>query len=61
MGQFIMNQADYSIEVKIVKLGQHKVFNLPVLCDDQVWFELIAETGFGHSIEVPALNVKIER
>ena len=56
-----MNQADYSIEVKIVKLGQHKVFNLPVLCDDQVWFELIAETGFGHSIEIPALNVKIER
>jgi len=59
--QFIMNQADYSIEVKIDKLGQQKVFNLPVLCDDQVWFELLVETGFGHSIELPALNVKITR
>ena len=55
-----MNRADYSIEVKIIKLDQQKVFNLPVMCDDQVWFEVLAELDLGHSIEVPALNLKME-
>lgn len=56
-----MNRLDYSIEVKIIKDNKEKVFNLPFVCDNQVWFQLFKATGLGHSFEVPIANVKLKR
>jgi len=56
-----MNRIDYSIEVKIIKDDKEKVFNLPFVCDNQVWFQIFKAQGLGHSFEVPIAGVKIKR
>ena len=57
----IMNRIDYSVEVKIVKDGKEKVFNVPFVCDNQVWFQLFKAPGLGHSVEIPVSGVTIQR
>jgi hypothetical protein len=56
-----MNRIDYSIEVKIVRPDKEKVFNIPFVCDNQVWFQIFKAEGLGHSFEVPIANVKLKR
>ena len=56
-----MNRIDYSIQVIIHKDGKEKEFNVPFICDNQVWFQLFKAKGLGHTAEVPAANAKITR
>jgi hypothetical protein len=56
-----MNRIDYSIHVILHKDGKEKSFNLPFICDNQVWFQLFKAKGLGHTAEIPAANAKITR
>ena len=56
-----MNRIDYSIAVKIIKDGKEKPFNIPFVCDNQVWFQLFKAEGLPHSTEVLVANTTIKR
>ena len=55
-----MERIDYSVAVKITKDGKEKPFNLPFVCDNEIWIQLIANPGLGHTIEVPISNATIK-
>lgn len=55
-----MERIDYSVAVKIIKDGKEKTFNLPFVCDNEIWIQLIADSGLGHTIEVPISNAIIK-
>jgi hypothetical protein len=54
-----MERIDFSVEINILKDGKEKRFNLPFLCDNEIWIQLIADSGLGHTIEVPVSNATI--
>ena len=56
-----MNRLDYSIEVTIEKDTKVKTFNVPFVCDNQLWFQLFKAKGLGHTVEIPTSGSRITR
>lgn len=56
-----MNRIDFSVEINMLKDGKEKRFNLPFLCDNEIWIQLWYGTEFGNSVEVPISNATLNR
>ena len=54
-----MERVDFSVEINILKDGKKKQFNLPFVCDNEIWIQLIADSSLGHIIEVPISTATI--
>jgi hypothetical protein len=56
-----MNRIDFSAEINIIKDGKEKQFNLPFVCDNEIWIQLWTNgEELGHSIEIPISNATIK-
>jgi len=56
-----MNRIDFSANINILKDGKEKRFNLPFLCDNEIWIQLWYGKEFGHSVEVTISNATLQR
>jgi hypothetical protein len=54
-----MERIDFSVKINIFKDGKEKPFNLPFVSGNEIWIQLIADSGLGHTIEVPVSNATI--
>lgn len=58
-----VNKQDFSIAIKITKEGKEKLFDLPLMCDNQVWaqiFKTSMDPSLSHTVEVPDLHIRID-
>lgn len=55
-----MNRKDFSVEVKIIKSEKEKTFDVPVLSDNIIWFQLLMQTGFDQSVVIvePGITIR---
>jgi hypothetical protein len=60
MDVFIMNRNDHSVPIKIIKGDKEKVFDLPYIVDNQVWFQIFKDAK-EHRVEWVSLDIKISR
>jgi hypothetical protein len=54
-----MNRTNFSVEIIITKDGKEKIFNVPFLCDNQVWLQLFEAERLGYTFEIPIANVRL--
>ena len=55
-----MNRLDHSIEITVVKDNVERKINLPFICDDQLWFQML-KTVINYKVEIPTLHLIIDR
>lgn len=55
-----MNRNDHSVPIKIIKGDKEKVFDLPYIVDNQVWFQIFKDAK-EHRVEWVSLDIKISR
>ena len=55
-----MNRLDHSVEITVVKDNVERKINLPFICDDQLWFQML-KTVVNHKVEIPTLHLIIDR
>jgi len=56
-----MNRKDFSIEIKIINFQseKEKTFNMPVFCDNVVWFQLLIEQRVAQSVVLTDFNIAL--
>jgi hypothetical protein len=56
-----MNRKDFSIEVKIIDLQseKEKTFDVPILCDNQFWSQLLVERRITQSVVLTDSNITL--
>ena len=56
-----MNRKDFSIEIKIIDVQseKEKTFDMPVFCDNLVWFQLLVERRVAQSVVLTDFNITL--
>jgi hypothetical protein len=58
----IMNRKDFSVEIKIIdpQSKKEKIFDVPMLCDNIIWFQLLMAEELNHSAVITASNTVLK-
>jgi len=57
-----MNRKDFSVEIKIIdpQSKKEKIFDVPMLCDNIIWFQLLMAEELNHSAVITASNTVLK-
>jgi len=59
MGYATMNRIDHSAEITVIRNNIEKKVNLPFICDDQLWFQVL-KSAVDHKVIIPSFNLTID-
>jgi len=54
-----MNRKDFSVEVKIIKSEKEKTFDIPMLCDNLIWHQILMAKGIDQRVVLTASNTTL--